>query len=114
MPGAGALTERVRFERRAEDANGVRRGAWGADARTVYAKVIFPRGGEAVSQARMQGNQPAVFTVRASAAMLAVDNSWRAVHLRTGRVYNLKSSELHPARDFIDLLAAHDGAGGGA
>lgn len=114
MPGAGQLTEEVRFERRAVDGNGDRLGDWGDDAFEVAAQATFLRGGEAVTEQRLQGNQPVVFTVYDSSRTRLLDNSWRGVHLKTGKAYNVKGVAPHRTqRAFLDVTALHDGTTGG-
>ena len=105
MPGAGELRDRYRFERRAEDDNGDRLGAWGADAVTVWTKTQALRGGEGVQAARLEGRQPFLLTVRASTATKLIDNAWRAVDDRdANRVFNIKSAVVTADRAWVEIL----------
>lgn len=112
MTKASDLRERVRFERRGLDANGDRLGPWDPEtAFDVACGITWLRRGETVLQGRLQGQSPAVLTVWSSAATRAVDNTWRALDLRTSRVFDLTSpGEPSTDRGFIDFLATADGS----
>ena len=111
MPATGLMRDRFRFERRAADstdAGGIDRpGDWdAANAVTCAAQVAYLRGSEAVQDARLQGDQPVVLTIRVSRAARAIDNAWRAVDTRDPtRVFDVTS--IAPNRDlaFLDVLA---------
>lgn len=116
MSTASDLRDRLRFERKGLDARGRRTLDWDADGDhlEVQAGVTWLRRGEAVQQARLQGQSPVVIKVWASAASRGVDNSWRAIDLRSGRVINL-TTPGEPTRDrlFLEFLGSADGSSGG-
>jgi head-tail adaptor len=104
---AGALKDRIRFERRGVDDNGDRLGDWNPDeAVTRWARLIFLQGGEGVLQQRLAGQQPVVITIREDGETKLIDNTWRGVDTLTGKTFDIR--EAHPAkgeRAAIDLLA---------
>lgn len=55
------------------------------------AGVRYLRGGETVQAARLEGRQPAVFTVPVDSQTETVRPSWRLTDLRTGRQFNIKT-----------------------
>lgn len=63
------------------------------------------RGSERVISARLEGVQPVVVKVRASTLSGAVDPSWRARDVRSGRVYNIRSIVLSDDRRFYEMTA---------
>lgn len=101
-PSAGALRDRVRFQRRAADANGDRLGAW-KDVQTVWAQITYLRGGEGVLQERLAGNQPVVISIRDSSFARDIDNSWRAVGPEGA--YDIASNAPSRTRGFRDITA---------
>lgn len=108
MPGAGELSERVTFQRKGLDVNGDPLGPWEEPGLTVWAKIVYLRGGETVTEQRLQGVRPCVITVRDSRDLREVTSAWRgrgATPRIAGVEFALKSAE--PSRDvgFIDLLA---------
>lgn len=117
MAGAGGLRERVRFEQRGLDANNQRLDDWDATdtALTRAAGFTFLQGGEPVMQQRLAGSQPVIVRVWDDVAVRAVDNAWRAVDTRTGKIYDIKSAA--PAKNplYRDMLAVEvkGGDGGG-
>ena len=108
MPGAGEMSERVRFSRRGKD-------GYGRDTDTfemqfeVWAKVTWPKGSEAAMQSRLQGVQPVALTIRTSNQARDIDTSWRAEVLRFGGPLNITAVAATPDRAFIELLAQADG-----
>ncbi|BBF93377.1 head-tail adaptor protein [Blastochloris tepida] len=92
MLAAGSLRDRLRFERRqpADDGFGNVAGDWVARC-TAFAARKALRGGEAVMGQRLAGRQPIVFTVRASSETREIAPDWRAVDVRTGTVYAVRS-----------------------
>jgi head-tail adaptor len=115
-PSVNRLSDRVRFDRRALDANGDRLGAW-TPAFSCWAEVIFLRGSEAVVSLRLEGKKPAAFVIRASAAARAIDPSYRVVMLNgdgtDGQRYNVTSAAENNEDDaFIDVLAVSGTAEG--
>lgn len=115
MATAGSLRERVRFEQRGLDENNDRLGPWVAPAAlgSVAAEIIYLRRGETVIASRLQGQQPAIITVWANANTRLITTAWRAVDLRTGQVFDLKTVEPDTERRFIAFMAVSDGQGGG-
>lgn len=112
MPSAGDLRDRYTFQRRlaGEVVGGFNReGGWGAEAPDAYtcgAKTHWLKGTEPVQASRLQGDQPAIITVRRSAAALAIDNTWRAVDARQpDRVLEVVSAALNVDINFVDVLA---------
>ena len=111
MPGAGDLFDRYSFQPRAGGTivSGLDRpGAWDASAAYVCAaQTVYLKGSE-VQAARLQGDQPAVLTIRSCQAAQAIDDTWRAVDARNpARVLQILSAapnKLQP-RAFIDVLA---------
>jgi head-tail adaptor len=57
----------------------------------VAAKVVARFGGEAVTAARLAGQQPVNITVRQSSQSRQVTTDWRARDVRSGTVYNIRS-----------------------
>lgn len=104
MTAAGGYRERVRFERPAPDPSGDARGAW-SEVITMAARIQPLKGAEPVLEQRLQGVQPVVIYVRACAASRGLDNACRAVNVRSGQVYDIKSAVLAEARDEVQLLA---------
>jgi head-tail adaptor len=88
--GAGALSERVTFQRRVEqeDEYGNVESGW-VDQFDEPCRLQPKLGGEGVFASRVQGTQPYLMTVRSSARTRGVDNAWRAVNARTGVAYNI-------------------------
>ena len=105
MTRTGQLTRRVRFRQRELDANGERLGAL-ADIATCHARVQALRGGEAVQQQRLQGNQPVIITVRASAVTRAIDNAYAAVDARAPTIaWDIQSVIDTEDRAWREILA---------
>ena len=109
---AGDLRARYTFPRRTA-AQGVNNidvpGDWGAaapDAYTCAAQTTWLKGTEAVQAARLQGSQPVILTIRASAAARLIDDSWRAVDARDAeRVFDITSATLTADRAWVEILA---------
>jgi SPP1 family predicted phage head-tail adaptor len=102
---AGELRDRVRFERRqtSDDGYGNTVAEWIPEL-SVSARVQPLRGTEAVMASRLQGVQPVLIVVRASAASRAITPEWRAVDARSGTVYAIRTATLRETRDYVDLL----------
>jgi len=107
----GALRDRLHFQRRADAPDG-----WGGtipgagDFATVFTldAALRPlRGTETVMQARLQGRQPWVVTVRNCRLMKDVTPAWRLVDARnTNRVFGISAAPVDPdgKRQWIDIL----------
>lgn len=107
---AGKLTERVTLSRRElknpDEPNdyGNTVAEW-ADQGHVWAQIIHLRGGEAVIAGRLQGRDPVVIRVRASALTREVASDWRVMH--GGTEYAVRSVNPDPEGDraWIDIMA---------
>ena len=91
--GAGALTERVHFQRRDEQDDGYGNpvaGDWTTQF-TEPARLQPKLGSEPVLAARLTGVQPFLLVVRSSARTRGVTPAWRAVNARTGAEYNIRT-----------------------
>lgn len=110
MPGAGELTNRVRFDQRELDANGLRQGPF-VEGFTVWARLIPLRGGEGVIAQRLESSQPYVITVRDSSQTRAITTGFRAFDGRAG-LMNITGVTKAKESGFIDILAVAGGARG--
>lgn len=106
------LRDSLSFQQRSAPtvAEGLNRPArWPSDPAQGYvvaAEVLYLKGTEAVQAARLQGDQPAVITIRNSAQARAIDNTWRAVDARNpARVFTITSAALGDDRTFVQVLA---------
>lgn len=91
--GAGALTERVHFQKRDEQDDGYGNpvaGDWTTQF-TEPARLQPKLGSEPVLAARLTGVQPFLLVVRSSARTRAVTPAWRAVNARSGAEYNIRT-----------------------
>lgn len=92
MTSAGELRHRVAFDRRQDvtDEYGNTQSSF-VEQFVVAAKVQAKFGGEAVTAARLTGQQPVTIAVRQSnqTKMIAVD--WRARDVRSGTEYAIRS-----------------------
>lgn len=110
MPGAGDLRDRYRFEPTAPGAivGGLNRqaGFTQEGSYTCAASTTYLKGSDAVQAARLQGDQPAVLTIRTSTVARTIDQTWRAVDTRNpARVLEITSAAPNADRGFIDMLA---------
>jgi head-tail adaptor len=100
------LFDKFRFDAPAEvtdDYGGVFAG-WDQGP-TVRAHLRNLRGSETVIGARLSGVQPVVITVRASNSTEIIETNWRAVDLRTGHVYNIRSVVRSDDRRWMEMTA---------
>lgn len=106
MISAGRLDKRVRFDSPTptEDGFGGREDGWTAQM-TVWACYTRLRGGETVLASRLEGRQPTVIRVRASSAARAITTDWRAVDVRTGETFNIRSIVETQDRAWLDITA---------
>ncbi|WP_100961061.1 head-tail adaptor protein [Bosea sp. FBZP-16] len=91
--GAGALTERVHFQKRDEQDDGYGNpvaGDWTTQF-TEPARLQPKLGSEPVLAARLAGVQPFLLVVRSSVRTRAVTPAWRAVNARSGAEYNIRT-----------------------
>lgn len=104
---AGALTERVTFQKRGdvEDEYGnVTVGDWTAQF-DEPARLQPKLGSEPVLAARLASVQPFLLVVRSSARTRGVTPAWRAVNARTGAIYNIKTTANPDERNqWLELL----------
>lgn len=107
---AGALRERVRFQRRlmADDGLGGMVPAGEFETRfTVWAKYTALRGGESVQASRLEGRQPMIVTVRQSSQTREATEGWRLVDDRDPtRVFAIVGPATDPdgKRAWLDFL----------
>ena len=101
---AAALTNRVRLQRRPDDANGDPLGPF-ADVATRRAEIVYLRGGEPVMEQRLQGVQPAVVAVYADSVTRTITNAWRLVDDRTGQVHEITAPPtVTTDRRWVEIL----------
>lgn len=88
------LRQRVRLERRVEQADGYGNAVAGWQPQFERRCDIRPmRGGEDVLGARLAGTTPALIVMRCDAQTRTIGTDWRAVDVRTGRVWAIRQSE---------------------
>jgi len=72
---------------------------------TVRAKFHYLRGGEEVMAGRLAGKQPAIVTVRSSAATRALTTDWRIL-TADGAAWNIRSiTDPDGRRAWLEILA---------
>jgi len=107
---AGKLKHRIALERRQEinpDAPndyGNTVADWVSEGE-VAAQFIALRGGEAVIAGRLQGRQPVVIRVRASALTRSVSSDWRVTDVRSGVSYAVRTVTETEDRAAVEILA---------
>jgi head-tail adaptor len=109
---AGALRERLHFQRRVNGNDGMGGTIPGAGAFATVFTVsagLRPRtGGEAVTAARLDGRQPFIVTVRWARHMLDVTTAWQLVDARnSNRVLNIVSPPADPdgCNQWLEFIA---------
>jgi SPP1 family predicted phage head-tail adaptor len=71
---------------------------------TTRAKIQYLRGGEEVMAGRLAGRQPAIFTVRQTAATRAVTTAWRIV-TNDGQPWNIRAiTDPDSRRAWLEIL----------
>lgn len=102
---SGAMDYRVAFDAATGSvtATGGQVTAWVEQIARVWAAIRFLRGGETVIAARLTGRQPAVVTVRASAATRLITTDWRMRDLRSGEVYAIRAIVPSDDRAYLEL-----------
>lgn len=104
---AGRLDRRLRFEKRQDVENGA--GGYRSDWVQQFecaANRKWLRGGEGVMSARLENRQMVVLTIRACVQARQIDNDWRAVDTRDGRVYNVREVPRETdGRALLEMLA---------
>lgn len=106
MPNAGDLRHRIAFEKRetVADDYGNEEGDF-SEQFTVAAAVQAKFGGEAVTAARLTGQQPVTITVRQSSNTRQVTTDWRARDARSGTIYNIRSiADPDDGRAWLEML----------
>lgn len=106
MARARQLRDRVAFEARERvvDQLGNEEGAFVARL-SCAAEIRAKFGGEAVTAARLAGEQPAVITIRQTEATREITTDWRARDERTGVIYNIRSiADPDGGRCWLELL----------
>jgi hypothetical protein len=107
MIPAGERNEKIAFESRGERIGAVDRGnSKGPFAHrfNLNARRKSLRGTETVIAARLQGQQPVVFTVLASSKSREITTEWR-IKDRAGVFYAIKGITLSDDRSEFDILA---------
>ena len=107
--GARTLKDRVALQKRGLDDNGDPLGPWAtvpseAEDGAWAVQIIWLRGGESVMAQRLQGVQPAVVVLRASAVTRSADTSWRAIDKRTGQVHEFTAGTETADRAWVEML----------
>ncbi|MGJ8529819.1 phage head closure protein [Maritalea sp.] len=102
---AGALNHRVAFEKKSAQSDGAggTTGEFEEQFRCA-ANVIHQRGGEAVMAGRLAGRATVIITVRKSSAHNPIDGDWRAVDVRSGELFNIRSITPSADRMWLDYL----------
>lgn len=108
---AGELRDRFAFDVREDlsnnsppgDGAGNMEGPW-EEQFTVWAKLHYLRGSETVMASRLQSQQPAILTIRASSQSRLITTEWRCRNTRNSDVFNIREVTEHPDRSGIDLL----------
>lgn len=92
MPRAGELRERLIFQSPAplDDGYGNQEQGW-QDEFTAWARLQPKVGGETVLAARLTGRQIYLVHLRSSGNTRRVAPEWQAVHVKNGRVFQIKS-----------------------
>ncbi|MDB5597381.1 MAG: phage head-tail adaptor [Hyphomicrobiales bacterium] len=108
MPPAGNLRDRVRFEARAvvgDDYGNPGAGDFEAQfSRSVEIKPM--RGGEDILAARIQGTQPILIRTRYDSQTARITPEWRAIDVRDGTVYAIRTAvDMDRRHEWIELMA---------
>lgn len=106
MTGAGELRHRVAFDKRVDvdDGHGNTQGAF-VEQFIVSAKVQAKFGGEAVTAARLTGQQPVTIVVRQSSQTRQIAVDWQARDVNSGQVYAIRSIvDPDDRRAFFEIL----------
>lgn len=108
MSNAGDLRDRLRFEQRAvlDDGYGNPVSGEFAEQFSRWAEVKPMRGGEDVLAARLQGTQPIMIRVRYDSLTKTITPEWRAVDVRNGTVYAIRTAvDMERRRMWIEMMA---------
>jgi SPP1 family predicted phage head-tail adaptor len=109
--GAGLLNQRVRFDRRvtANDQEGNYVANWSVAAGPVWARIKPLTGGESVIAERLAGVVRYEITVRSSIAVDQVGPDCRAVDIRSGKAFNIRSVVNPDENNIYLIMTADDG-----
>lgn len=103
---ARELRHRIAFDKRIEvgDAYGNTQSSF-EEQFIVAAKVQAKFGGEAVTAARLTGQQPVTIVVRQTVQSLLITTAWRARDVRTGTEYAIRSIvDPDDRRAYLEIL----------
>lgn len=106
MTATGELRHRIAFDKRidVEDDYGNVQGSF-EEQFVVAAEVKAKLGGEAVTAARLTGQQPVTITVRQSSQTRLIADDWRARDVRTGAEYAIRSIvDPDDERKWLEIL----------
>lgn len=107
MP-ASDLRERVAFEARDsvdDGAGNTVSGPWVVQF-VRWARVLDMRGNEQMEDGKLRGVQSVTITIRGMGKITPITNDWRARHIKTGKVYNIRSiSNTDERRKYFDITA---------
>ncbi|WP_173934300.1 phage head closure protein [Chelativorans sp. Marseille-P2723] len=110
---ANDLRDRVSLEKREEIDDGygnIVTGDWTAQFERD-ACIIPSKGGETVVAARLQSVQPALIIVRYDAETLTITPDWRLIDLRSGAIYNIRTSADMERRGRWWTMLCEEGVG---
>lgn len=102
---SGDLRDLMAFEEpsQVEGPGGIISGPWSERFKRLVA-IENARGNEHVDARRLQGVNPVMIRVRASAQTRTVTSAWRLRHVLTDEYYNVRSVIPKPDREWIDLF----------
>lgn len=110
MTRAGELRHRIAFDKRqgvnpdAPDDLGNTQSGF-VEQFVVSAKVQAKFGGEAVTAARLTGQQPVTIVVRRSSSTVQIGTDWRARDVNSGQEYAIRSIvDPDDKRQWIEIL----------
>lgn len=119
MPGAGALRERVTFQRQGAgpgDGMGNKRGPFAdiPDAVGIPADLTPLRKGEVVLAQGVQGRRTYIVVMRYTATLAALNVNDRMIDVRANTMFNVKSPAVNPdkKRKWIEIQVETGGASG--
>ncbi|NBJ13335.1 phage head closure protein [Microvirga arsenatis] len=109
---AGALRDRIRFEKRAEADDGYGNTVSDWTPQFERAAEIRPlKGSEQVIASRLQGTQPALILVRYDSQTATITPEWRAVDARSGTTYNIQTAaDMERRREYITMMCTAGGS----
>ena len=114
-PSAGDLRDRIRLERRqnVDDGYGNLTGRWVTFASDVRAQINPAKGGEVTRADRLVGVSNFDIHVRSSSNTTGLTTGDRAVHERSGEVYDIKWARcLDVDRRWLTLVCSSEATNG--